>query len=117
MKDFDLESRIKALRAPERDADYWEAFPQRVMRELRASPVEQTPSQAALPGFLWFGRLALACLALSFCLWQSRAPKVLSHALLRDKQELRLSMARIENNLGRFMQDEHGLHRLVEDQP
>ena len=38
MKDFDLESKVKAVRVPERDEDYWEAFPHRMMTELRSVP-------------------------------------------------------------------------------
>jgi hypothetical protein len=117
MKDFDLESKVKAVRVPERDDDYWEAFPRRVLAELRRVPVERPARRAFLPGLLWGGRLALACLMLGFCLWQSRMPRALSHALLKDEQELRQSVARFHHNLGRLMQDEHGLHKLIEDQP
>ena len=117
MKDFDLESKVKAVRVPERDEDYWEAFPRRVLAELRRVPAERPARRAFMPGLLWCGRLALACLMLGFCLWQSRMPMTLSHALRKDEQELRQSVTRFQNNLGRFMQDEHGLHRLIEDQP
>lgn len=116
MNDFDLESKIKALRVPERDADYWEAFPQRVLAEL--PPVSEPPApRSLLPNFWWGGRLAVAGLMLGFCLWQSRMPRALSHVLRKDEAELRQSVQRFDNNLGRFMQDEHGLHRLIEDQP
>jgi hypothetical protein len=115
MKDFDLESKVKAVRVPERDKDYWEAFPQQVLTELRRAPVEQPAQRAFMPGLLWAGRVALACLMLGFCLWQSRMPGTLSHALRKDEQELRQSVARFHNNLGRLMQDEHGLHKLIED--
>ncbi len=117
MKDFDLESEMKALRVPERDGDYWEAFPQRVLKELRTGPAEQSASKASMPWLFWGGRLALACLMLGFCLWQSRMPREISRTLLKDEKALRQSMERFDNNLGRFMQDEHGLHRLIEDQP
>jgi hypothetical protein len=117
MKDFDLESKVKAVRVPERDEDYWEAFPRRVLTELRAVPAERPARRAFMPGLWWGGRLALACLMLAFCLWQSRMPRALSHTLLRDEKELCQSVTRFHNNLDRLMQDEHGLHRLVADQP
>jgi hypothetical protein len=117
MKDFDLESKMKAMRVPERDTDYWEAFPQRVLTELRAVPAERPARRCFTSGLWWGGRLALACLMLIFCLWQNRMPRALSHALLNDEKELRQSVARFQNNLGQLMQDEHGLHRLVADQP
>jgi hypothetical protein len=117
MKDSDLESKIKAMRVPERGEDYWEEFPQRVLAELRAAPVERPARRDFMGGFLLAGRMALACLMLGFCLWQSRMPKALSHALIKDEKELCHSVERFHDNLGRLMQDEHGLHRLIEDQP
>lgn len=115
MKDFDLESKIKALRVPERDADYWEQFPQHVVGELRATPAYRPAPPAFGSWFLWGTRMALTCLVLGFCLWQSRVPKALSHALLTDERKLCQSVERFHDNLGRLMEDEHGLHRLIED--
>ena len=117
MKDFDLESKVKAMRVPERDENYWEAFPQRVLAELRTLPVEQPARRSSLSGLWWGGRLALACLMMAFCVWQSRMPVALSRTLHKDEMELCQSVARFHNNLDRLMQDEHGLHKLVADQP
>jgi hypothetical protein len=117
MKDFDLESKVKSVRVPERDGDYWEAFPRRVLAELRAVPAVRPARREFVPGLLWCGRLALACLMVGFCLWQSRMPRELSHILREDQKELRQSMAQFQVNLCRLMQDEHGLEKLVEDRP
>jgi len=117
MKDFDLESKVKAMRVPERDEDYWEAFPRRVLTELRAVPAERPARRSFMPGLLWGGRLALTCLMLTFCLWQSRMPRAFSHAFLKDEKELRQSVTRFQNNFGRLMQAEHGLHDLTENKP
>jgi hypothetical protein len=117
MKDFDLESKVRAVRVPDRAEDYWEAFPGRVLSELRAVSAERLERRSFMPGLLWGGRLALICLMLTFCLWQSRMPRALSHALLKDEKELRQSVARFHNNFGKLMQDEHGLHELIEEKP
>ena len=117
MNDFDLESKVKAVRVPERNDEYWEAFPQRVLAELRAVPMERPERWSYLTGLWCGGQVAMACLALAFCLWQSRMPRGLSHTLRNDERQLRQSMARFQNNLGRLMQDEHGLQKLVEDPP
>jgi hypothetical protein len=117
MKKFDLASKIKAMRAPEHSDDYWEAFPQRVLAEIKTDPVGQPAPQPFLLVFWWAGRVALFCLALTFCLWQSRMPQALSHTLLKDEKEVCQSMTRFHDNIDRLMQDEHGLHKLVADQP
>jgi hypothetical protein len=116
MNDFDLESKIKGLRVPDRDEDYWEDFPRSVVVELRRRPLEEPARRIFMPGLLRGARLALTCLMVGFCVWQSRMPREISHALRQNEKELRQSMARFENNLGRLMQDEHGLHKLIEDQ-
>jgi len=117
MKDFNLESEIKALHVPKHRDEYWEAFPDRVLAELRAEPVAPVRTHSIMPELMWVARVAFACLMLGFCLWQSRAPRALSHVLLKDERAFRQSVARFDHNLSRFMQDEHGLHRLIEDQP
>ena len=37
MKNFDLDSELKSARVPERGGDFWDAFPRRVLAELRAA--------------------------------------------------------------------------------
>lgn len=115
MNDSDLESKIKSLRVPGRGDDYWEAFPQQVLAELRAKPTEPPVHSSFLPELLWFGRLAFACLMAGFCLAQSPLPKAISRAIRNDEQELRQSITRVDYNLGQLMQDEHGLGNLIED--
>jgi hypothetical protein len=115
MNDFDLEAKIRSLRAPQREQEYWEQFPDRILRETRRVP-PQSRVASFLPELLWGARMAVACLALGFCLWQSGLPKNFSRALVRDEKELRRSVERLHANLGRLMQDEHGLHRLVDEQ-
>jgi hypothetical protein len=115
MKNFDLESKMKSLRVPERGEEYWEAFPQRVLDGSRAVPAEQPAPRSVMPGLFCIGRVALACLLLGFCLWQSRMPRALSHVLRKDEKELRQSVERLNRNLGTLMQDEHGLDSLIKD--
>ena len=117
MKDFDLKSKMKALSVPERGEDYWETFPKCVIMELRNVPAGRPAPQAFMPGLFLGSQVALACLMLGFCLWQSRMPGALSHAVRKDEMKLRQSLQRIHNNLGRFMQDEHGMHWLIEEKP
>ena len=116
MKNFDLESMVKSLRVPERGEDYWESFPQQVLMAARHVPAEQPERQAWMPRFALSFGLALLCLFAGFGVGQTRMPQAVSYALLNG-HELRRNVAQFEARVGRLMQDEHGLHRLVEDQP
>jgi len=115
MNNHDLESKIKALRVPERGEEYWESFPERVLAETRAAPAEQPAPRVIWPGLEWMGRLAVACLMLGFCFWQSPLPRELARAVRQDEMRFHQDMQRFESNLARLMRDEHGLHQLVED--
>jgi hypothetical protein len=117
MSDFDLDSEIKSIRVPPRDQEYWDDFAGRVMARARTAPVTSTAQESFAAGLWWAVRLAMACLMLEFCLWESGMPRHVSHVLRRDEQQLRQSVARLDSDLGRLMRDEHGLHKLVEDQP
>jgi hypothetical protein len=115
MKNFDLESKIKSVRVPERGEDYWETLPQRVLTQLRAVPAERPVRRNSEPLMAWGFGVALACLVAALCLWQSRTPKAITYALLRDERELRQNLEQFPSRVGRLMQDEHGLHHLIED--
>jgi hypothetical protein len=117
MKDFDLESKLKALRVPERGEDFWEAFPQRVMGELRRAPAEQSLLRAFAPRLAWAASMAMACLVAGLCLGASRMPRQVCHALVKDENELRQTVRQFPGHVRALMLDEHGLHNLVEDQP
>jgi hypothetical protein len=116
MKEFDLDSEIKSLRVPERGRDFWDNFPGRVMAELRAAPEVRHVPTASMPRLAWGLGLALGCLAASLCLGPGPMPKTISHAWLKDRMAFSQSAARIQNKLCTLIRDEHGLHRLIEDQ-
>ena len=114
MKDADLESKLRALRVPERGEDFWDAFPQRVIGQLRASSVER-PVRRSSPVRSWAAGAALACLVAGICLGQSPVPKTVCRGLVENEKELRRTVWQFHSNVRALMLDEHGLHRLVED--
>jgi hypothetical protein len=116
MNDFDLESKIRSIRAPKRGDEYWEAFPDQVLAELRTHSPAMVEHRNWTGTCFLLGRIAMACLAVVFCLWQTPLPREFTHLLRKDETQLRQSMRQFERNLDRAMQDEHGLHHLVEDQ-
>src|SRR5208282_6822822 len=68
MKKFDLDSELKGLRVPEHDSDFWDAFPQRVLAELRVPPAFAPVRNPSVPWLAWGFGAALACLVAGFCL-------------------------------------------------
>jgi hypothetical protein len=117
MKDSEINSELKSLRVPERDPEYWDTFPERVTAELRSAPSMPPARPPVWPRLAWSSGWALSCLAAVFLLGHSRAPKSLCYALLKDERDLRRSIQHFPDHVRTFMQDEHGLHRLIEDQP
>jgi len=92
MTNPELEKLLKSAAIPERDADYWEQFPKRVMAEARRRS-SQSPANTGnqVPGFYWWLRRfaalttgpALACVAIwiAMGIWHGRHP-----ASLEDPQ-------------------------------
>jgi len=122
MKEFDLESKIKSLRVPERDGEFWQTLPQRVLAKARTAPAPD--SQASPSSLLHYSlftilnsKFIMAVLVAGFCLWQSRLPQAVSHRLLQDERQMRQAFAQLPGRLDTLMHDEHGLHNLVQDPP
>ena len=119
MRGFDLESKIKSVRVPERGEKFWETLPQRVMARAQTAaepPTPRVPFHYSLFTILT-SQIALACLVLGFCLWQNRMPQALSHELLQEEREMRQTLVQISGHLDMLMRDEHGLHSLIQDPP
>lgn len=117
MKNFDLDSEVKALRAPERDEEFWDTFPQRVLTELRSTPPPASIPRAAPSRLVWTTVWSLAGLAFCLCLGLTHTPRAVCFALIQDERNLRRSIQVFPDHVRTLMQDEHGLHQLVADQP
>ena len=120
MNDFDLDSQLKALRTPERSGEYWTDFPGRVTEELRSRPLPRPVRSAAsswLPQLAWGCALALGCFALGYFIGHDDTPKGIRRAVLENQREIRLTLVTFPKQMQAMMQDEHGLQKLVKDQP
>jgi hypothetical protein len=117
MKPFDLESQIKSVRVPERDAEFWQSLPHRVLEKAQAAP--HSPSPSASPPFSLFSfqnlKFLFAALLLGFFLWHGRLP--VTRALLKDGRQVRMALVQFHDGLNTLMRDEHGLQNLVQDPP
>ena len=109
MNDFELESKLKSVRVPERLENYWENFPSQVRVNLRRAPVEFTPRKNHSPRLAWACGFAFGCLFLCMTL----APV---HFALKNEKTIRRELAQLPQHLRVLMADEHGLHYLIADQ-
>ena len=115
MNDFNLDSELRKARVPERGEEFWGAFPERVMAELHATPAVPATRAAPPHRMAWNFGLALACVAVGFCLWQTRMPQTFCYALIQKEREMRQEVRQFPTHLRALMDDEHGLGKLVED--
>jgi len=118
MNKFDLESKIRSIHVPERDLEFWEQMPGRILQHTRSGA---SAERRHLPSFFQClvatARFSMACAVISFCLWQTGLPQTVSRNLLRDERALRQSLTQVPRHLEAMMRDEHGLHYLIQDSP
>ena len=107
MNDFELESKLKAVRVPAKPDEYWEDFPAQVRLQL-SRPVSQERRQPRrMPQWAWSSGLALACVMSCLVLWPAL------HAVAKDERALQRDAARLPHQLHVLMADEHGMQNLV----
>jgi hypothetical protein len=117
MNDFELESKLKTIRPPARTEDYWENFPACVRSKLRPDRADLMPQDNSSPWLAWAGGIAYACLLISLSVWCEKHPRQNPfYALIQNERAVRQELAQLPGHLRVFMQDEHGMHRLVADQ-
>ena len=117
MNDFELESKLKSVPLPARTEDYWENFPVRVRAKLRPDRADWAPRNNPSPWLVWAGGIACACLVIGLSVWCERHPRQNPfYALIQNERAIRKELAQFPGHLRVFMQDEHGMHRLIADQ-
>jgi hypothetical protein len=116
MKNTDLDSLIKGLRVPERDPRFWEAFPERVLKELRTAPANHPSREPLLPRIAWGFGVALACIVLGFSFGRTGEPRRLYYAVVKREHALSERVRQFPGRVCALMQDEHGMWKVMEDQ-
>jgi len=117
MTDFDLESKLKGIPVPERPPEYWENFPAQVRSQIRgagflpARPAGSLTRHFRLPRLAWGVSVALACAIFCLTAWPA------FHAALLGGRTFQRELAQLPVHLRVLMQDEHGMHYLIADQP
>jgi hypothetical protein len=111
MNKDDLDRILKGAKAPERQDDYWNEFPARVIRGLQSgspSLSRARPSPWRLGGAL--AAAAALGLVIGFALWHRHQPQGDDYASLRDGRVLREMQIQYPGRLQAVIQDQDGLH-------
>jgi hypothetical protein len=112
MNDFDLESKLKSLRVPERTEEYWHDFPSQVRGQLPRAQSGLVPRPAWRPRFVWAGGLALA-VALAFVCIQFHPLQSVSLAITKQHRQIHTQLARLDAGLHKLMLNTDGMGYLL----
>jgi hypothetical protein len=108
MNDFDLKSKLMAVRVPERSAEYWDDFPSHVRMQLARRVQAERLYWQDRPR-VWNRNLALAWVLLVFSLLP------VFFAALKDEGMLRQEASRWSHGIHVLMADQHGMQSVVMD--
>ncbi|MCX8091381.1 MAG: hypothetical protein N3I86_10730 [Verrucomicrobiae bacterium] len=121
MTDRELDAQLRALRPPERDPDYWEWFPRRVLAEVRAG-ARPRPRRRGLmrvvPRLAWASGLSLVAAVAVLCVESPRqCPVRVAVASLKSFARLPSDLAQLPESMRALMRVDRGLGSLIEEQP
>jgi len=119
MNHTELDRLLKAASVPDREPDYWDDFPRRVLAEAgrRASPT-------AVPGAHWTARLvcgasvAAACVVLGVVLghWHGKSGAPAGNDLLQNPKVIQEVMALFPNRVRAVIQEGDGFRVLLAEE-
>ena len=112
MNDFDLESKLKSARVPERPEEYWSDFPSRVRVQLPRERREYTPQYAWHQRFALAGGFALV-MALVFVSVQFHPLRMMSLAITKQQRQFHTQLARLDAGLHKIMLNTDGMGYLL----
>jgi hypothetical protein len=109
MSDFELESKLRSVRVPEKTDEYWENFPGRVRSQLRRPAAVDRGQTRWMPQWAWSSGLATACVVLVLSLWPA------FQTIVKDERVLQRDAAQFPHQLHLLLADEHGMQYLVSE--
>lgn len=110
MNDFDLESKLKSLRVPERTEEYWNDFPSQVRGQLRQARPEWSPRSFGDWQFAFVIGVALALILICF---QFHPLQNLSLAIAKQERHFHMQLARLDTGLHKLMLNTDGMGYLL----
>lgn len=121
MTDPELDAQLRALRPPEREPDYWDWFPRRVMAEVRAAGALRPARRRRmrfLPRLVWAGGLSVGATLVLLCLQSPQhCPIRTAMASLESFARFPSDLAQLPESARALMRVDRGLGSLIEDQP
>jgi hypothetical protein len=112
MNDFELESKLKSVRVPERPEEYWNDFPSRVRVQLPRERREFVPQNAWRPRLAWAGGFALAVALLFVCI-ELHPFQTVSLAITKQQRHFHTQLARLDAGLHVLMLNTDGMGYLL----
>jgi hypothetical protein len=112
MNDFELESKLKDVRVPERPAEYWGNFPSRVRAQLPRERREFRAQSSSYPRFAWAAGFALA-VALAIVCIRFDPLRSASAAITQQEKNFHMQVARLDAGLHTLVLNMHGMDNLL----
>lgn len=115
MNDFDLESKLKSVRVPERSDEYWNDFPSRVRVQLRRERAKFEPRHTWRPRLAWATGFALA-LVMTFVCIDFHPLRTASATIIQKEKHFRMQLARFDAGLHTLVLNTDGMGYLLTEQ-
>jgi hypothetical protein len=112
MNDFELESKLKSVRVPERPAEYWTDFPSRVRVQLPHERREFWEQNSSHPHLAWAAGFALA-VAMAFVCVRLDPLRSASAAIVQQEKNFHTQVARLDAGLHALVLNMHGMDNLL----
>ncbi|HYG23130.1 MAG TPA: hypothetical protein VEH04_10135 [Verrucomicrobiae bacterium] len=116
MNDSELENKLKAAAVPERNAEYWDLFPQAVLSQLDRRARRRDRPAVSLR-WLWALGLASACVLIAFILSPFNAERQPVFAALENSEVIRQTLGMFPNQVRAIVQDEEGTRLVLSEKP
>jgi|SRR5579859_1049166 len=119
MNNAELEAILKKARAPERSEEFFEMFPQQVVRQLRHAEVRSRRVERSwFPRLAW-GLVATACILMAFAIghWRGRmeTKTVATNDILQNAKLIRQTLATFPNRVRAIVCDKNGFNLILSD--
>lgn len=130
MNKSELDAILKKARTPQPPEEFWEEFPQRILRQANRGGDASSPARFATRASLprnWFPRLAWSfataiCILIAFAIghWRGQmetktAASVVTSDILENAKFVRETLAMFPNQVRAIVKDEHGLNLILSE--